>query len=420
MARRAIRTMAVLAGLLAMPAAASAAWTDADTISPFGASVFSPQVATDNSGNSVSVWVRSDASGNTIQARRRAAGGSLAAAKTLSPTGAYGPQVAVGTTGVGLVVWGDGLGNVVGRSWSSSGSVGSIQQISPTGQVTQNPQVAVDSSGNAIVIWEQFDGSNWRTMSRRRSSGGTFGSTKTLSASGQDASVSRVATEPNGDAIVIWLRYDGSVNRVQARTVSSTDVVGATQNISGTTSYASQPQVDVDLDGDATIVWRQSDGANDRVLARHRAPAGTLSSTQTLSGSGANANAPAVAVDDNGDAVVVWDRLGQVQLRARTVSGTLSSVQYVTSTGTASGQEVAVDSTGNAVIVWHRNDGTGVRTEARRRTSGGTLQPITPLSGYHAVDVGSPQVAGTSAGGATALWLRNDGDFDRAEISAGP
>jgi hypothetical protein len=79
-----------------------------------------------------------------------------------------------------------------------------------------------------------------------------------------------------------------------------------------------------------------------------------------------------------------------------------------------------VDSTGNAVIVWHGNDGSGVRIEARRRTSGGTFQSVATLSGHHALEIGTPVIAGTPTGSAVALWLRNDGDDDRVEVSAGP
>src|SRR4051794_33901805 len=167
MGRRGIRTFVVAAALLALPASASAAWTPADTISPSGASTYGPQVAVDNAGNSANVWVR--ASDGAVQARRRAADGSLGPTRTLSPGGAYGAHVAISGGGRGHVVWSDGLGDVVVRSWSPGGSVGPLEQVSAIGAITGNSAVAEDSSGNAIVVWEQFDGAHWRVMSGRRS-----------------------------------------------------------------------------------------------------------------------------------------------------------------------------------------------------------------------------------------------------------
>jgi hypothetical protein len=133
-------------------------------------------------------------------------------------------------------------------------------------------------------------------------------------------------------------------------------------------------QVAVDADGDAVFTWLRFDGANDRVQARARSAAGTLSSVQTLSSSGQNASHPQVAV-----------RRGN----------------------------------GDAVFTWERSDGANFLIEARTRSAAGALRPFTVLSdpGQDALE---PQVAVDDDGDAAVTWRRSDGANDRIQASAGP
>src|SRR5204863_5589580 len=56
-----------LTGVLALPAGALAAWTDAEDLSAAGHNAFMPQVGVDSAGNAVVVWDRSDGANNRVQ-----------------------------------------------------------------------------------------------------------------------------------------------------------------------------------------------------------------------------------------------------------------------------------------------------------------------------------------------------------------
>jgi len=156
----------------------------------------------------------------------------------------------------------------------------------------------------------------------------------------------QIAVQPNGggggSAIAVWLKlvdldpYDNlpAVYHLLARrTTSGTWVTsdsacpfgnpdptgsdGICLIDTGSRNYnASAPKISMDDNGDAIVVWEQNDGTAQRVYAR-RFSAGTWGSLQQLNDSGDfstfNASAPAIAVepDGGGSAMAVWSQYYQ-------------------------------------------------------------------------------------------------------------
>jgi hypothetical protein len=192
------------------------------------------------------------------------------------------------------------------EAWASS----QVQALSDPGRDAFNPQVAVDADGDAVVVWHRFDGTNWRVQARRRSAAGALSAVQSLSDPGQDAFEPQVAVDADGDAVVVWRRFDGANWRVQARRRSATGALSAVQTLSDPGQDAFEPQVAVDADGDAVVVWRRFFGTSWRVQARAQARSGSLRVVNTLSdpASASDLVPPQVAIDRDGDAVVVWAR----------------------------------------------------------------------------------------------------------------
>jgi hypothetical protein len=406
----------------ALPAMADATWQPLGSLSA-GSGADQPQVAVDAGGNSVFVWRHSDGTTNCfgpclrIQTRSRSAAGILSPIQTLSPSGQHAalPQVAVDANGNAVFVWqrSDGTNlRIQTRVRSSAGTLSSTQSLSAAGQDASYPQVAVDANGNAVFAWERFDGANERIQARTRSAAGTLGSTQSLSAAGGDALYPQVEVDSNGNAVFAWERFDGANERIQARARSAAGTLSSTQSLSAAGQDAASAQVAVDPNGNAVFAWKRFDGTADRIQARARSAAGTLSSTQTLSDPGKHAYEPRVAVDLSGNAVVVWQRFdgleNRVQTRARLAAGTLSSTQTLAGTGTATPvrAQVAVDPQGNAVVVWEHREGTAVcclRVEARVRLADSTLG-LTQVLSAAGEDAQEPQVAVDPNGNAFSVW----------------
>jgi hypothetical protein len=294
--------------------------------------------------------------------------------------------------------------------------------LSASGQAAHDPQVAVDSDGDAVFTWRRFDGSNWRIQAQVRSATGILSAVQDLSEAGQDALDPQVAVDPDGDAVFTWRRFDGSNWRIQAQARSAAGALSAVGDLSDPGRNALEPRVAVDDTGDAVFAWRRSDGTNTRIQARARSDAGALSAVQTLSKGGQNAVLPQVAVYDAGDAVFAWRRFDgsnlRIQSRASSAAAALSAVQNLSDPGQdASAPQVAVDADNDAAFAWQRSDGSNVRIQARARSAAGALSPVQNLSdsGRDAVQ---PQVAVDDAGDAVFAWRRHDGSWWRIQARA--
>jgi hypothetical protein len=300
--------------------------------------------------------------------------------------------------------------------------------LSAAGQDAGQPQVAIDVDGDSVIVWVRSDGANDRVQARARSAAGTLSAVQTLSAAGQDASFPEVAVDADGDAVITWLRSDGVNDRVEARARSAAGTLSAVRTLSADGQDASFPQVAVDADGDAVFTWGRSDGANDRIEARARSAAGTLSPVQTLSVAGQNAGGAHVAVDAAGDAVFTWVRIDgaspvccfRAQTRARSAGGALSGIQNLSAAGhDATEVEVAVDADGDAVFTWviHPTGSGFFQAQARARSAAGVLGPVETLT-----DPGQntfvPSVAVDPDGDAVFTWARTDGTNTRAQTRA--
>ena len=206
-----------------VPAGAQATptWLSPVNVSDAGQDAFEPQIAMDPSGNSVMVWTRFDGTNLRIQAKWRAANG---------------------------------------------GTWGATESISEVGRDASAPQVALDPGGNAIAVWTQWDGAHSRTHAAFRPSGGSFGGDQTISPSGRDANKPQIAMDSTGDAVAVWYRFDGTTDRIQAAVRPANGSFGGAQTISALGQESFDPKVAAgpDIDANAVAVWTGSDGSNTR------------------------------------------------------------------------------------------------------------------------------------------------------------
>jgi len=271
----------------------------------------------------------------------------------------------------------------------------------------------------------------------------------TLSDAGANAYASHVGVDQLGNAVFVWGRYDGSTScnasygcfRVQTRARSAAGVLSPVQTLSNAGKDASVPDIAVDQNGNAFFVWALRDATTDcggsgclRIQLRTRSATGTLSPVQILSGAGQIAFDPKVAVDQNDNAVVVWSRYdgtsssccSRIQTRTRSAAGALSTLQTLSTAGTADSPRVGVDQSGNAVFVWRRDVPCGTsaceRIQTRVRSADGTLSALQNLSdpmpgGSYPSSLATPKVGVDQSGDAVFTWARRDATTD---CSGGP
>ncbi|UCB46206.1 MAG: hypothetical protein JSV25_01925 [Spirochaetota bacterium] len=98
-----------------------------------------------------------------------------------------------------------------GGTWTHPSDV--TDNISPDGQDASDMQVAMDDNGNAIIVWDQSDGINDQIFKSEYHSGQwthPSGLTDNISPDVQFANAPQVAMDDNGNAIIVWEQYDES------------------------------------------------------------------------------------------------------------------------------------------------------------------------------------------------------------------
>ena len=283
--------------------------------------------------------------------------------------------------------------------------------------------MAVDDDGDAIVSWIRNDGSNTRAQARTRTAAGVWSAVTNLSAAGVDAFSPRVAIDDTGDGIVVFHRNDGSLDRVQFRAHPVAGPWGALTNVSPATFDAEKPDVDMDQDGDALIAWEGKDGsAIQRIETRHRSLTGALGTITPVSDP--TASAVSVAMGPGGQATLAWRRTtglnGHIESRGRSINGTWSALKTLSNVpGDANEPRVAAGS-GAAVAVWRRADADANQRVETRHWLPSTWRPFTTLSDDDRDGV-LAQVAMEEVGAeAIAVWRTSDASNNfRIESSFG-
>ena len=118
-----------------------------------------------------------------------------------------------------------------GASWSAT------QTISATGQNAKQPRIATSDDGStAVVVWPRFDGSyDVIQAATTEDSGSTWSSVNDVSESGQNAYEPRVWSTGSGDSLqAVWGRSNGSKNVIQTASGTYADAPGAPTGMTAT------------------------------------------------------------------------------------------------------------------------------------------------------------------------------------------
>jgi hypothetical protein len=162
-------------GIQTATRAPGAPWTAPADLSAPGQDTFdTPELAADRRGTVTALWQRHDGSGWIVTSATRPAGGAWTAPVDLSATGhdAWDPQVAVDPAGNATAVWSladepmsDSARTVQAARRTAAGDWTAPVDLS-RGGTAWNPQVALDSSGNATTVWSHNDGSGFVVEAR--------------------------------------------------------------------------------------------------------------------------------------------------------------------------------------------------------------------------------------------------------------
>jgi len=304
------------------------------------------------------------------------------AVNTFTNNEQYQPAVATRPTGEFVVVWttanqpdsGRGL-DVYMRRYNASGvalDANGVLVSATAAAHQERPAVAMDASGNFVIMWHSFQDANGNNIYGQRydASGNALGSeflvnTGITAFHQTKAAVARAAT---GEFVAVWESEgaDGSGQAIRAQRFNAS---GQGQgefavNTLFTANSQSEAAVAVDTGGGFVIAWQDdnppADGSGIAIYAKRYNAAGQALGQEFLVNTTTTGNQvqPAVAFEDSGGFLVTWtgpDGAGTgVFGRRYSSSGSPTGQEFRINTTTTSnqGNSAASGGTGKMVVVW--------------------------------------------------------------------
>ncbi len=431
-------------------------WTNpanlSDNISPNSQDAKNPQTAMNVAGHGLVVWEQSDGLNSQIYKVEFVNGAWTKTMLTahISPEGgnAYFPRVAINDNGDAVIVWVqyDGANYRIymseRKNWIWTHPLNLSDSISPAGTDANYPRVVMDNEGDAVIVWQQSDGTVSQVFKCERINGIWMRPSTpivNISPDGQDAYYPVVAMDETGDAVIAWEQFDGAnwqIFKSERRNGIWANPLSLGDNISPNSEDAHHPQVVMNASGGAIITWEQNDGYRCQIFismltdGEWKHPADL---TDNISPDAGNAYYPQAAMNDSGNAVITWEqelddgivRIYKSELRNKIwtyPSNILDSISLASTSAWL--PQVAMDNQGNSIIVWYQYDSQNITTR-KFQIFKSEYRPVAGLSNQFIQwsipqvlsdnispdrqDAIVPQVSMSDSGNAAIVWQQSDG-----------
>lgn len=385
-------------------------WSAPVTLSPEGEDGgWDPAVAVGPAGDAVAVWSsvrKSSVPGSwtrqlVLAATRDAGSAGWSEPVALSDTDeiaiSYQPDVVLDGDGSATAIWGEEVEDAIvvrtrtrprGGEWSAPVDL-------TDDAVAWEPQLAVEPDGDVTAVW------NLRTVpenaggiiqSKHRPAGEAW-SAETIDLSGiaDRATEPRIAVNPSGESVVVWGGYSPGERVVQAARRDAAGLWAPADDLVRGDPRASLPDVALDVEGTATVVWESVDATGVIIRSRTAAQGGPWSAPVDISNrdEGPWPGAfPQVVVDRHGAVTASWsawypDRSTVVEAARREPDSPWQPpVELGPSNGVIEPRPMAVDPQGYATVVWARG----------KALQSAVYDPVPPL--LRAVSIPADGIAG--------------------------
>lgn len=291
---------------------------------------------------------------------------------------ASSPQAVIDSQGNATAAWIEN--NVIKTSSRPvNGTWGTSSTLSNASAIASSPILKMDSSENVTALWIE-DGI---ITSSILPYGGSWSASTAISNAAGGASSPALSVDAAGNAIAVWVR--SGVIETSTRSLGVWDSASAIS-----TSNSDNPQVDISANGTIIAVWHNVTSGADAIVSTTKTFGGSWSATKKVFFNVTAAlkhNYPKVAIDDNGNAVLVWFRYNYASGAYYNVSVLTSSLTYNAAGWTTPSflskpglrnpadliLKIEIDSNGNAIVFWTNSyDGQTFHIESSANSFGGT------------------------------------------------
>lgn len=401
-------------------------------------SVDTADIAMNDDGDAVGVWSEYDGTYMSVYAAVLS-DGSWGEVTLIEDQ--YGssevPRVVMNDDGDAVVVWIHSIYSnydfgaqyeicAVVYSDDAWGEVTSIQQSTAYPSYLS---IAMDQDGNTIVVWSDYYFSAYAS----EYSDGSWGTVITLVSASKEVYDPQIAMNYDGDAVVVWRQCDETDERGQPELISvysksyTEGSWGNSTRISSGERNTLGAQIAMSDNGDAVAVWYQiSESGDHHDVCVSVLSDGSWGNATLIDSTEDDALSPRAAMDDDGDAVVVWYQTWYDYDELRSYSTVCASIysgsvwETASVLGNSTGNyyarnpRVAVDDDCNAVVLWISDFGSGGSgIYSVGYTDGSWEDPV--LLGNAEEDIRSHQIAMGGEGEAIAIWCTVD-DYSNESV----
>lgn len=290
-------------------------WSAPQLLEADAGNAFAPRIGLDATGNAIAVWSQHDGAQMRIRASHQVAGVWQTPSTIDGGTGpAYQPKIAVFPGGTAIAAWvqtSGGIDHIFYNRFNGTGWSTADMLDNNNNGYTDAPEIAADANGNAVAVWNQSDGTNIASVYTSRFSGGAWGAVELLeTADVSYATGARIAMTASGNAVAVWLQDEMDDTNAWARHYTAGVGWGAPVQLDTPLGFgAESPNVAIDPAGNAIAVWGHAVGSNRRDLYTSRYASGSWDAPALLeTDDTGSANYGLVATDANGNAIVVWSQ----------------------------------------------------------------------------------------------------------------
>lgn len=368
----------MLSVMLFVPTGAEAAssWGPTQTVGTNSNWSDNPQIAMDDNGNAIAVWTEAGQNTEGLY--------YYMYASHFSPANGWGqpeqiqqifgvngqsrsPQVAMNSNGDAVVVWLQTNGSAIliesnfyapGLGW------GVAKKLGFSDSSVNNLNVAIDEGGNATATLTALVATHVSLYAYRyTASSGTWSAWAGLESLSGDVFSSDVAMDKNGNAMVIWSQYDGTYNSIYYNRYSA---ISSSWGVAGLlepwTNNAAIPQLGMEKNGSAVAIWLQVNTAAAWGVygIKYTPTNGWASSPDIINSNASSAYNPQVAISDQGAIIVVCSQIDglnrAIYATIGSMTGPYGSSERVGPIASTNGQfrpEVAIDDAGDAIVTWY-------------------------------------------------------------------
>ena len=324
---------------------ASNTWTTPYQLSDPSLYVDEPQITINSSGLVYATWISSpDLSLWSVQVASFS-NNVWSAPSTISSlsVSASVPQIVVDSNGNATAIWlsVDVTSTekfTVLASTYSSGTWSQPEALSDAIYNAQSPSLSIDSLGNIFAVWFWYDGVSFIIQTSRKPVGADWSAVTNLSVSGADSFDPQIAVDPSGNAVCIWVNSDGTNYRVQEASFSISTLQWSEAFSLSLTQYdARDMQIALTSNGLAVAVWQQETETSPVIQTAQFFLGNQLLLSPIISSQNDTSSSPQIVWSPAGYFVSIWENDTLLAIESALFNPAILTNQVVPNVGSTQG-----------------------------------------------------------------------------------